>query len=156
MRSSEAAMSRGGRVAPRLGVQWAQKDGCAQRTGAHARPKPTSSFITTHSICSAGLTKIWNLRNPSTEKKYLSTTIVIRSSLAATYEQTDTSWKLKQCTRRLSDNELYYKRRWGRLKYGTRYLQIIKGNLYAIFTIKCTMNSYGILPWDIWDKERSA
>jgi hypothetical protein len=22
--------------------QWAQKDGCTQRTGAHARPKPTS------------------------------------------------------------------------------------------------------------------
>ncbi len=25
--------------------QWAQKDGCAQRTGAHARPKPTSLII---------------------------------------------------------------------------------------------------------------
>jgi hypothetical protein len=36
----------GGRAAPRLGWQWAQKDGCAQRTGAHARPKPTSlSYI---------------------------------------------------------------------------------------------------------------
>jgi hypothetical protein len=45
MRSSEAAKG-GGRAAPRLGWQWAQKDGCAQRTGAHARPKPTSlSYI---------------------------------------------------------------------------------------------------------------
>jgi hypothetical protein len=35
-----------GRAAPRLAWQWAQKDGCAQRTGAHARPKPTSlSYI---------------------------------------------------------------------------------------------------------------
>ncbi len=31
-----------GRVAPRLASKYAQKDGCAQRTGAHARPKPTS------------------------------------------------------------------------------------------------------------------
>jgi hypothetical protein len=30
------------RAAPRLGWQLAQKYGCAQRTGAHARPKPTS------------------------------------------------------------------------------------------------------------------
>ncbi len=35
----------GGRAAPRLAWQWAQEDGCAQRTGAHARPKPTSSLI---------------------------------------------------------------------------------------------------------------
>ena len=36
----------GGRAAPRLAWQWAQKDGCAQRTGAHARPKLTSlSYI---------------------------------------------------------------------------------------------------------------
>jgi FtsH-binding integral membrane protein len=34
-----------GRIAPRLGWQWAQKDGCAQRTGAHAWPKPTSKNI---------------------------------------------------------------------------------------------------------------
>ncbi len=35
-----------GRAAPRLGWQWVQKDGCAQRTGAHARPNPTSlSYI---------------------------------------------------------------------------------------------------------------
>jgi hypothetical protein len=34
-----------GRAAPRLGWQWAQKDGCAQRTGAHARPKPTTYII---------------------------------------------------------------------------------------------------------------
>ncbi len=34
----------GGRAAPRLEWQCAQKDGCAQRTGAHARPKPTSFF----------------------------------------------------------------------------------------------------------------
>ncbi len=33
----------GERAAPGLAWQWAQKDGCAQRTGAHARPKPTSS-----------------------------------------------------------------------------------------------------------------
>ncbi len=39
--SSEAAMG-GGHAAPRLAWQCAQKDGCAQRTGAHARPKPTS------------------------------------------------------------------------------------------------------------------
>ncbi len=32
----------GGRVAPRLACKWAKKDGCAQRTGAHERPKPTS------------------------------------------------------------------------------------------------------------------
>ena len=31
-----------GRAAPRLRWQWVKKDGCAQRTGAHARPKPTS------------------------------------------------------------------------------------------------------------------
>ncbi len=40
----------GGRAAPRLACQWAQKDGCAQRTGAHARPKPTSTknnYLTT-------------------------------------------------------------------------------------------------------------
>jgi hypothetical protein len=34
----------GGGAAPRLAWQCAQKDGCAQRTGAHARPKPTSSL----------------------------------------------------------------------------------------------------------------
>ena len=35
-----------GRAAPRLRWQWVKKDGCAQRTGAHARPKPTSlSYI---------------------------------------------------------------------------------------------------------------
>ncbi len=34
-----------GRVAPRLAWQWAQKDGRAQRTDAHARPKPTSKTI---------------------------------------------------------------------------------------------------------------
>ncbi len=34
----------GGRAAPRLTWQYAQKDGCAQRTGAHARPKPTSEY----------------------------------------------------------------------------------------------------------------
>ena len=31
-----------GRAAPWFEWQCAQKDGCAQRTGAHARPKPTS------------------------------------------------------------------------------------------------------------------
>ncbi len=36
---------RRGRAAPPLRWQWAQKDGWAQRTGAHARPKPTSSNI---------------------------------------------------------------------------------------------------------------
>ncbi len=41
----KAAMDGGGRAAPRLGWQCAQKDGCAQRTGAHARPKPTSTTL---------------------------------------------------------------------------------------------------------------
>ncbi len=36
-------MRGGGRAAPRWAWQWVQKDGCAQRTGAHSRPKPTSS-----------------------------------------------------------------------------------------------------------------
>ncbi len=36
---------RGARSAPVLHVKWAQKEGCAQRTGAHARPKPTSYNI---------------------------------------------------------------------------------------------------------------
>ncbi len=46
IRNSEAATSGGGRAAPRLACQWARKDGCAQRTGAHSRPKPTSlSYI---------------------------------------------------------------------------------------------------------------
>jgi len=40
----EAAMD-GGRAAPRWAWQWAQKDGCVQRTGAHARPKPTIYHI---------------------------------------------------------------------------------------------------------------
>ncbi len=35
----------GGRAAPCLVWQWAEKDGCAQRTGAHARPKHTSYLI---------------------------------------------------------------------------------------------------------------
>ena len=34
-----------GRAAPCLAWQCAQKYGCAQRTGAHARPKPTISYI---------------------------------------------------------------------------------------------------------------
>ncbi len=38
---SEAAMGGGARSAP-FSAAWAQKDGCAQRTGAHARPKTTS------------------------------------------------------------------------------------------------------------------
>jgi hypothetical protein len=36
----------GGRAAPLFACQSAQKDGCAQRTGAHARPEPTSSLYT--------------------------------------------------------------------------------------------------------------
>ncbi len=42
----EAAKLRwaGGAQRPFWHVKWAQKDGCAQRTGAHARPKPTSVF----------------------------------------------------------------------------------------------------------------
>ncbi len=40
-RSSEAGMGKG-RKGPCLAWQWAQKDGCAKRTVAHARPKPTS------------------------------------------------------------------------------------------------------------------
>ncbi len=42
----EAAKLRwaGGRAAPRLAWQCPQKDGCALCTGAHARPKPTSSL----------------------------------------------------------------------------------------------------------------
>ena len=34
----------GGRTAPRLAWPWTQKDGCVQRTGAHPRPKPTSTL----------------------------------------------------------------------------------------------------------------
>jgi hypothetical protein len=34
-----------GRAAPRWAWQRAQNDGCAQRTGAHARLKPTSGYI---------------------------------------------------------------------------------------------------------------
>ncbi len=45
VRSSEAAMGRGGAQRPVLHVNEPKKDGCAQRTGAHARPKPTSSVI---------------------------------------------------------------------------------------------------------------
>ncbi len=43
----EAAKLRwaGGRAAPCLAWQCAKKDECAQRTGAHARPKPTSCLI---------------------------------------------------------------------------------------------------------------
>jgi hypothetical protein len=43
----EAAKLRwaGGRAAPRWAWQCAQKDGCTQRTGAHAGPKPTSYLI---------------------------------------------------------------------------------------------------------------
>ncbi len=33
---------RGGRAAPLWAWQWVKKDRCARRTGAHARPKPTS------------------------------------------------------------------------------------------------------------------
>jgi hypothetical protein len=40
-----------GRVAPRLASQYAQKDGCAQRTGAHARPKPTSHIYLPRVLC---------------------------------------------------------------------------------------------------------
>jgi len=46
--SSEAAVW--GRAAPRLPCYLAQKDGCAQRTGAHARPKPTSFTICVDSL----------------------------------------------------------------------------------------------------------
>ncbi len=35
-------VGKGGRAAPRLAWQFTQKDGCAQRTVAQARPKPTS------------------------------------------------------------------------------------------------------------------
>jgi hypothetical protein len=41
LESSEAAIGGGARSAP-LGVAMSPKNGCAQRTGAHARPKPTS------------------------------------------------------------------------------------------------------------------
>ncbi len=42
-RSSEAATAGGGGAQrPFSGWPWVQKAGCAQRTGAHARPKPTS------------------------------------------------------------------------------------------------------------------
>jgi hypothetical protein len=44
IRSSEAAMGGGGRSAP-FGMAINPKNGCAQRTGAHARPKPTSYYI---------------------------------------------------------------------------------------------------------------
>ena len=42
--SSEAAMGGGGAQRP-VARGNDQKDGCAQRTGAHARPKPTSGNI---------------------------------------------------------------------------------------------------------------
>jgi hypothetical protein len=43
---SEAARGERGRAAPALQVSELKKDGCAKRTGAHARPKPTSlSYI---------------------------------------------------------------------------------------------------------------
>jgi hypothetical protein len=36
-----------------FGVLMSPKDGCAQRTGAHARPKPTSIYISRlYRICS--------------------------------------------------------------------------------------------------------
>jgi hypothetical protein len=38
-------MGRGGAQRPVLHVNEPKKDGCAQRTGAHARPKPTSLYI---------------------------------------------------------------------------------------------------------------
>ncbi len=43
----EAAKLRwaGGAHSALFALQWAQKDRCAQRTGAHARPKPTSLKI---------------------------------------------------------------------------------------------------------------
>jgi hypothetical protein len=41
----------GGRAAPLLASLRAQKDECAQRTGAHARPKPTSNYIDTKAKC---------------------------------------------------------------------------------------------------------
>ncbi len=45
IRSSETATGgEGGAQRLVWGWQWAQKDGCAQRTGAHAGPKPTSSI----------------------------------------------------------------------------------------------------------------
>ncbi len=37
-----ASVEGGGHAAPLFACQSAQKDGCAQRTGAHARPEPTS------------------------------------------------------------------------------------------------------------------
>jgi hypothetical protein len=40
VRSSEAATGRGGAQRPVLHVNEPKKDGCAQCTGAHARPKP--------------------------------------------------------------------------------------------------------------------
>ena len=40
--SSEAAMG-GGRAAPQWACKLAKQNGCAQPTGAHARPKPTSN-----------------------------------------------------------------------------------------------------------------
>jgi hypothetical protein len=43
VRSSEAAIGRGGAQRPVLHVNEPKKEGCAQRTGAHARPKPTSA-----------------------------------------------------------------------------------------------------------------
>ncbi len=41
----------GGRAAPRLPWQLTQKDGCAQRTGAHARPEPTSIIYLPRVLC---------------------------------------------------------------------------------------------------------
>jgi hypothetical protein len=63
IRSSEAVMGgEGGAQRPVWGWQWAQKDGCAQRTGAHAGPKPTSLYnrlltTITEGLCGTGC---WN------------------------------------------------------------------------------------------------
>ncbi len=56
----------GGRAAPRWAWEWAQKDRWAQRTGAHARPKPTSQYIVFMKIPTVlklnSLCRIWSYR----------------------------------------------------------------------------------------------
>ncbi len=44
-------MGGGGRAAPCWPCLRVQKDGCAQRTGAHARPKPTSIIYLPRILC---------------------------------------------------------------------------------------------------------
>ena len=50
IRNSEAAMG-GGAHSALYGVAMNQKDGCAQRTGVHARLKPTRTLYQSKKMC---------------------------------------------------------------------------------------------------------